>query len=400
MLSWLISQQALLCILFAALIIAEHYALKALSARFIYGLWLLLPALLLVQSIELKNTVAAPAMIGQYVVTPLRQASAEISISWELAYWLIAAALFALVAYQHLVFQRRLNAAPLDNQLPGQAGNATLYHSKAISSPMVVGFFNPRIVMPQRLLQDVDASALTLMLEHEQVHLERRDNVINLIALSAAILIWFNPLGWVAYFSLRRIQELACDERVLADKSAAQRLQYGKSMVKCASQSRLHSLAYAYYGDKNMMLQRLYNMQSANKGYVLAKVLALLITLGSFTLVAGTGAGEGHKQKSASQPKPVMRIEPIYPKEAAEQKISGSVVLRFQVDEEGTVRNVVVVQSQPAKVFDKEAVRALQQWRYEPYAFPQEEHLVQLDFALSADVQLPDLTERINVKSH
>ena len=149
-----------------------------------------------------------------------------------------------------------------------------------------------------------------------------------------------------------------------------------------------------------MMLQRLHNMQSANRGHIVAKVLSILLAFASLTLIATTQAGEGHNQDKADQPQAVMRIEPKYPIEAAEQNISGSVVLRFQIAQDGSVNNVTVVKSQPAQVFDKEAVRALEQWQYQPYSDPEHEHLVQLDFQISNDVQLPDLTERINVTSH
>ncbi|TMP62324.1 energy transducer TonB, partial [Pseudoalteromonas sp. S1649] len=44
-------------------------------------------------------------------------------------------------------------------------------------------------------------------------------NLINDFALSASILLWFNPVAWNGYASMRRIQDLSCDEQVLKNKS-------------------------------------------------------------------------------------------------------------------------------------------------------------------------------------
>ncbi|TMO44298.1 TonB family protein [Pseudoalteromonas ruthenica] len=399
MFAWIIAQQAWLSALLITLVIVERYALKSLTARFIYGLWLVVPAALIAQHVELSQSVASPTVLNSYIVTPLQQASTQVSMNWEIAYWLVVTVLLLGVFLQHAQFQRRIGAKLTST---ANVSNASLpiYESTKISSPMLIGFLRPRIVLPSYLVTQHNPDTLALMIEHEHVHLRRHDNIINAAALGCVILMWFNPLTWLGYFSLRRTQELACDELVLANKSATQRLLYGKSMVECASRSQLHSLAYSYYGDKNMMLQRLHNMQSANRGHIVAKVLSILLAFASITLIATTQAGEGHNQDKTDQPQAVMRIEPKYPIEAAEQNISGSVVLRFQIAQDGSVNNVTVVKSQPAQVFDKEAVRALEQWQYQPYSDPEHEHLVQLDFKLSNDVQLPDLTERINVTSH
>ncbi len=402
MFAWIISQQVLICAVLLALIVVERYALKSLSARFIYCLWLLVPAALVAQSLELSQTMTSPIAVSQYLVTPLQQASSALTLNWEGVYWLVVSVLLVSVSYQHMLFQRRIDAKLTVAALTSADKAVPIYESNHINSPMLVGFIRPRIVLPTQLVEHSSAEAIAMMIEHEYVHLKRHDNIINALAMIAVTLMWFNPVAWFGYLSLRRTQELACDEQVLASKSAGQRLLYGKSMVECASRSQLHSLAYSYYGDKNMMLQRLYNMQSANKGHIVAKMLSVLLAAGSLTLIATVHAGDGHKAQKGSQSdvSPIIRIEPKYPIEAAKQGISGSVVLRFQIANDGSVTNVAVVQSTPESVFDKAAIQALEKWKYKPVANPAQEQLVQLDFKLSEDVKLPELTERINVTSH
>ena len=64
---------------------------------------------------------------------------------------------------------------------------------------------------------------------------------------------------------------------------------------------------------------------------------------------------------------PIERVEPVYPREAIKDNIaSGKVVARLQVDEKGLVTNVTIVEANPRRVFDREVVRALSQWKFKP----------------------------------
>ncbi len=87
---------------------------------------------------------------------------------------------------------------------------------------------------------------------------------------------------------------------------------------------------------------------------------------------------------------PMVRVEPRYPVEAARQGISGWVQLRFSVDESGQVQDVEVIAAEPATIFNREAMRALRRWRYQPKlvdgrAVRQTNLQVQLDFTLDAN---------------
>lgn len=63
---------------------------------------------------------------------------------------------------------------------------------------------------------------------------------------------------------------------------------------------------------------------------------------------------------------PRVRINPQYPPDAARNGIEGYVTLEFTVDETGAVRNPRVIEARPPRVFDREALRAIVRWRFEP----------------------------------
>lgn len=63
---------------------------------------------------------------------------------------------------------------------------------------------------------------------------------------------------------------------------------------------------------------------------------------------------------------PRVRVEPDYPPQAIARGIEGWVQVRFTVTEIGSVRDAIVVASEPGTVFDDAALRAIARWRYNP----------------------------------
>jgi len=61
----------------------------------------------------------------------------------------------------------------------------------------------------------------------------------------------------------------------------------------------------------------------------------------------------------------IHRVEPVYPAEARQQRLEGTVILSATVVEDGTVRNVKVVEG--AAALSQSAVDAVKQWRYTPF---------------------------------
>lgn len=61
----------------------------------------------------------------------------------------------------------------------------------------------------------------------------------------------------------------------------------------------------------------------------------------------------------------LIKVEPVYPKDALADGIEGEVELSFQVNIRGNPKKVRVVRADPTGVFDKAAVKALKQWKFE-----------------------------------
>lgn len=73
-----------------------------------------------------------------------------------------------------------------------------------------------------------------------------------------------------------------------------------------------------------------------------------------------------------------------------ESDLGGWVRLTFDIDTKGVPQNIVVTESEPENIFDKEAIRALSKWKYKPKFVDgqpviQKDQKVQLDFRLEDD---------------
>jgi len=80
-----------------------------------------------------------------------------------------------------------------------------------------------------------------------------------------------------------------------------------------------------------------------------------------FSLVACSAPEDTNK----NEPKPIERASPVYPVYAHARGNEGKVVFDFDVDAEGKVRNMRIIESVPDHLFDREVEMAVSQWRYE-----------------------------------
>jgi protein TonB len=63
---------------------------------------------------------------------------------------------------------------------------------------------------------------------------------------------------------------------------------------------------------------------------------------------------------------PIVRIEPQFPRDALVKGIEGWVVVEFTIEPDGTVSDPRVVDSNPRRIFDRNAVRAIYKWKFKP----------------------------------
>ena len=104
------------------------------------------------------------------------------------------------------------------------------------------------------------------------------------------------------------------------------------------------------------------------------------------------GFGNDMKQaltRPTGDASPIVRINPKYPTSAARDGIEGWVQLSFNISPTGEVIDATIVNSEPKRIFDREALRAIKRWKYRPKVIEgvaqlQTGQTVQLDFKLDS----------------
>jgi len=66
------------------------------------------------------------------------------------------------------------------------------------------------------------------------------------------------------------------------------------------------------------------------------------------------------------QPKVLKSVPVVYPVEARRKGITGQVLVRFHLDENGTVSHLHIKSAEPPEIFDRNTLASIRQWRFEP----------------------------------
>ena len=97
-----------------------------------------------------------------------------------------------------------------------------------VSSPLLIGFFHPCIVLPSADISEKDFRYVIL---HELTHYKRRDMFYKWLVQSTVCLHWFNPLVYLMSREVTKACEFSCDEAVVAKMGCDHAQDYGKTLL-------------------------------------------------------------------------------------------------------------------------------------------------------------------------
>lgn len=103
-----------------------------------------------------------------------------------------------------------------------------LYTNSLISSPLLIGFFRPCIMLPTTELSESDFENTIL---HELTHYKRRDLFYKWLVQVTICIHWFNPLVYLVGREVNRACELSCDEAVIKSMDVGKQRAYGDTLL-------------------------------------------------------------------------------------------------------------------------------------------------------------------------
>ena len=78
------------------------------------------------------------------------------------------------------------------------------------------------------------------------------------------------------------------------------------------------------------------------------------------------GGGFGGMASADGDAVPMVRVPPQYPERALQRKIEGRVLVEFTISKSGAVKDAKVIAAEPNNIFNKAAIKAVLQWKYNP----------------------------------
>ncbi len=221
--SLLIALAMVLCLQFLLRCSAAH-RFAAWAAGFAVAASLPLLPFILSERSGALTAAAAPADARSWL---------ELDSHWGFViagFWLAGSTIRATELIVHSLRLRKLwrSATPVESDASARSLLARTRHARRaeicttpdLDRPSVIGFFAPRILIPDWLYPRLTAGELEQVVLHEAEHLRRRDDWTNLFQKIALVLFPLNPaLAWMER-RLCREREMACDEGVVQKTQA------------------------------------------------------------------------------------------------------------------------------------------------------------------------------------
>jgi outer membrane lipoprotein-sorting protein len=182
-----------------------------------------------------------------------------------------------------------------------------LFIAGKISSPTVLGFFRPRVLLSRELTNRLSEHQLRHIFYHELAHIKRRDVGVNLLMYSLLVLNWFNPILWFAYFCMREDQELACDAYALTFLEEEEKISYGLTIINLlehySKYYQVPSLANMVRNKRSLKRRISMIKRFQKKSYRWSTIgVVAVIAVSSFSLLnANADGANGNQQEQTTE---------------------------------------------------------------------------------------------------
>lgn len=156
--------------------------------------------------------------------------------------------------------------------------------SDSVSSPLMIGFFRPLLILPGETYSDAD---LSFIIRHELTHCKRNDLWYKLLLIIANAVHWFNPVVYLMFHQASEDLELSCDDTVTNGMSFVERKVYSETILAEIQRQRMKKTALStyFYGGQRTMKNRFINI--LNTGKKRRGVFAFLAVLLCTAMVGG-----------------------------------------------------------------------------------------------------------------
>ena len=165
--------------------------------------------------------------------------------------------------------------------------NIKLRSCQYIGSPMLIGIFNPIVLIPNT---NEDEKTLEMIFLHELNHYKRKDTIIKAFGFIVNIIHWFNPIVYILLRDMDNYCEYSVDEKVVKEMEIEDRKYYGEAILKLIdnSMNRRYYLTTAISSNGLELKSRLENIlffkKNSKKRLIISLFAIILIISSGFTI--------------------------------------------------------------------------------------------------------------------
>ena len=201
------------------------------GARVAYLSWLLVPTSQLAVLLPAPSQTLHGDAIPQLLLGALPRSVSSNFGGASVDYAAIGLVVWASGSLLMLFYVVRRQRAFIQSLGPTTAMPDGTHRSSSVRTALLIGAWQPRIVLPVDFESLYDRDDGALVLAHERAHRDRGDQLVNLIATLWLCLAWFNPLMYWALGRLRFDQEVSCDAVVLTARPTLRR-RYANALLR------------------------------------------------------------------------------------------------------------------------------------------------------------------------
>jgi beta-lactamase regulating signal transducer with metallopeptidase domain len=243
-------------------------------------------------AVDDRASVQAGSDAGDVEVQELPSRTQDLFLGGLLAVSLIGTGVLATVHGTHAVkLYRWLRRAGTENALLAQCcaevassfgvcGVARSCVIDARTTPLLLAWGRPLVVMPRQFIDDLSPQQLRSIVAHEFAHLVRRDHWANAFVFMVKTLLWWNPVVWWADRELRAAQELCCDAMAIACCKAS-RHSYATTLLKALDFIQAEPVApralATGMGSQGTILRRFEMIAKTHVSYQLSRWTSLIL---------------------------------------------------------------------------------------------------------------------------
>jgi len=238
---------------------------------------------------------------------------------------------------------------------------------ETLASPITAGWWRPVVLMPAALVARMPPELLEALLAHELAHVRRHDFLVNLLQNVVEILLFYHPAVWWLSRRIRHERELVADSIAAQLTGEPRRLALALSELEKMQFATQRLALAADGGDLTQRIRQLVTPQQQRGNW---KALLAVLGVAAACLTGYANARVEAANTPAARTPAVVDFsscsKPLWPHDDLKAEHTGTVTLKFNINESGNVTDSKVVHSSGHPGLDQAAQVGISKCHFKP----------------------------------